>query len=102
MDATGVDGVATTELSVSVLVGRCAIAVAWSIVPATQAGSWRPHWQRLLTALHGNTGNYRVLVTADLGLYAKWLFQDIMAAGWHPLLRINATGSCLLREAGER
>jgi hypothetical protein len=91
-----------TVLSVSVLVGRCAIPVAWTILPATQAGSWRPQWQRLLKLLQGSTGSYGVLVTADRGLYAKWLFHDIVACGWHPLLRINSTGSCLLGETGQR
>jgi hypothetical protein len=34
-----------------------------------------------------------VIVTADRGLYAKWLFQTITALGWHPFLRINRQGS---------
>jgi hypothetical protein len=33
-----------------------------------------------------------VLVCADRGLYAKWLFERIVSLGWHPLLRINAQG----------
>lgn len=90
-----------TVLSVSVLVGRTAIPVAWAIVPATQAGAWKPHWTRLLRSLKGNTGPYRVLVTADRGLYARWLFKEIVACGWHPLLRIKATGSCLVCETGQ-
>jgi hypothetical protein len=32
-----------------------------------------------------------VLVLADRGLYAAWLFEAIMANGWHPLLRVNGT-----------
>ncbi len=91
-----------TVLSVSVLVGRTAIPVAWAIVPATQAGAWKPHWRRLLRSLKGSTGHYRVLVTADRGLYARWLFKDIVACGWHPLLRISAIGSCLVCETGQR
>lgn len=91
-----------TVLSVSVLVGRTAIPVAWAIVPATQAGAWKPHWLRLLRSLEGHTGPYWVLVTADRGLYARWLFKEIVACGWHPLLRVNAVGSCLVRETGER
>jgi hypothetical protein len=91
-----------TVLSVSVVVGRCAIPVAWAIVPATQAGAWKPHWQRLLRTLKGNTSSYRVLVAADRGLYARWLFKEIVACGWHPLLRVNAVGSCLVCETGER
>jgi hypothetical protein len=30
-----------------------------------------------------------VLVMADRGLYARWLFQAICACGWHPFLRLN-------------
>lgn len=29
---------------------------------------------------------------ADRGLYARWLFQQIVRLGWHPLLRINQGG----------
>jgi hypothetical protein len=35
---------------------------------------------------------WTVLVCADRGLYAKWLFERIVQLGWHPLLRINAQG----------
>jgi hypothetical protein len=31
-----------------------------------------------------------VIVLADRGLYAKWLFQAIVELSWHPYLRINA------------
>ena len=31
----------------------------------------------------------RVLVLADRGLYAPWLYRQIVAQGWHPFLRIN-------------
>ena len=31
-----------------------------------------------------------VIVVADRGLYARWLFQHIVSLGWHPFLRINA------------
>lgn len=36
--------------------------------------------------------NWKVIVLADRGLYAKALFNDIVALGWHPLLRINIQG----------
>jgi hypothetical protein len=36
---------------------------------------------------------YFVLVLADRGLYARWLFQRIVRLGWHPLLRINTGGT---------
>ena len=40
-----------------------------------------------------------MLVCADRGLYAKWLFERIVSLGWHPLLRINAQG--WYRQAGQ-
>jgi Transposase DDE domain len=91
-----------TVLSVSVLVGRCAIPVAWTILPATKPGKWKPHWRGLLRCLAGNIGDYHVWVTADRGLYAKWLFTDIVACGGHPLLRVNPQGSCLVWATQER
>jgi hypothetical protein len=33
------------------------------------------------------------LVTADRGLYAKWLYQRIVANGWHPFLRLQQGGT---------
>jgi hypothetical protein len=57
-----------TVLSISVLVSGCALPVAWAVVPATAAGSWKPHWQRLLRALSVPT-DLRVVVLADRGLY---------------------------------
>jgi hypothetical protein len=37
----------------------------------------------------GNT----VIVLADRGLYAPWLFRRIVRLGWHPFLRINRGGT---------
>jgi hypothetical protein len=92
-----------TVLSVSVLVGRSAIPVAWTIVPATQAGAWKPHWLGLLGSVERSLPTrYRVIVLTDRGLYAKWLFQAIQARGWHPLMRINTVGSCVERPTGRR
>lgn len=91
-----------TVLVVSVVVGRCAIPVAWVVVRATQKEAWKPHWRRLLRELRLQLGELPVWVVADRGLYARWLFRDIRACGWHPLLRINAQGSVVLRDTGER
>jgi hypothetical protein len=33
-----------------------------------------------------------VLVTTDRGLYAKWLYDAIVALNWHPFMRINDQG----------
>jgi Transposase DDE domain len=37
--------------------------------------------------------SYCVLVLADRGLYARWLFKRIVRLGWHPALRINGSGT---------
>ena len=39
-----------------------------------------------------------VLVLADRGLYARWLYRRSVRLGWHPLLRVNVGGT--LRPAG--
>jgi hypothetical protein len=38
-------------------------------------------------------GRFFVIVLADRGLYARWLFQRIVRLGGHPLLRINTGGT---------
>jgi hypothetical protein len=32
---------------------------------------------------------WKVIVMADQGLYAAWLYQAIVAQGWHPFLRVK-------------
>ena len=55
-----------------------------------QKGSWKEPWLRLFKGLQGSTPeNWLVIVAADRGLYARWLFEAIQGCGWHPLLRIN-------------
>lgn len=89
LDATSL-GERWTVLAVSVLVRGCAIPVAWKVLPAQAKGSWRPYWESLLNHLSGSlpTGGL-VLVLADRGLYARWLYAAIIRCGWHPFLRIN-------------
>jgi hypothetical protein len=36
---------------------------------------------------------WTVIVLADRGLYARWLFRRITRLGWHPFLRINTGGT---------
>jgi len=86
-------------LAVSVVYRGCAIPVAWVILPAGAKHAWRREWLRLRRLLrpaipHGGT----VIVLADRGLYAPWLFRRITRLGWHPFLRINTGGS--FRPAG--
>jgi hypothetical protein len=79
-----------TVLSISVLVCGCAIAVAWKVIGAHAKGSWRPYWEELLGHLKGSVPtDWQVLVLADRGLYARWLYTAMVACGWHPFLRIN-------------
>jgi hypothetical protein len=79
-----------TVLSISVLIRGCAIPVAWKVLGAHAKGSWRPYWEGLLERLQGSVpADWQVLVLADRGLYAKWLYAAIVACGWHPFLRIN-------------
>jgi len=87
-------------LCVSVLVGGGAIPVAWKLLKGKASGAWKPHWQALFqTVAHAIPAPWRVLVTADRGLYASWLFEAICANGWHPFLRINTTG--VMRPEGD-
>ncbi len=86
-------------LAVSVVYRGCAIPVAWVILPAGAKHAWRREWLRLLRLLrpaipHGWT----VIVLADRGLYAPWLFRRITRLVLHPFLRINTGGS--FRPAG--
>ncbi len=63
------------------------------MVPATTKGKWRPHWEALLTSLDGVVPqDWLVIVRADRGRYARWLYQAIQRPGWHPFLRINPQG----------
>lgn len=86
-------------LAISVVYRGSAIPVAWKVLPAGEKGRWRPHWQKLLKTLAtALPADWFVLVLADRGLYARWLFQDIQKLGWHPFLRINAQGFFQPRE----
>jgi hypothetical protein len=92
LDATTL-GQRFTVLAISVVYGGCAIPVAWVVVRATTQGQWRPHWEALLAHLEGTVpADWLVLVLADRGLYARWLYQAITRQHWHPFLRINHQG----------
>jgi len=43
---------------------------------------------------------WKVIVLADRGLYAKWLFEAIVELKWHPFLRVNSQGGTFRREGG--
>ncbi len=83
-----------TVLAISVVYRGCAIPVAWKVVQAQTKGAWQPYWKALFAQLHGSIPlGWTVLVLADRGLYARWLFEAIQQCGWHPFLRVNAGGT---------
>lgn len=81
-------------LVVSVLWGRCAIPVAWCVLPAAVPGAWKEDWLRLFRLLApAIPPGMLVIVCADRGLYARWLFTAIQEMGWHPFFRVNKQGT---------
>ena len=80
-------------LAVRVLYRRCAVPVAWKVLPATAKGTGQPHWLELLQAMRGVLPAHGLVVAlVDRGLWAQWLFQEIQLLGWHPLMRVNGGG----------
>ena len=41
--------------------------------------------------------DWQIIVSADRGLYADWLFEAIRVLNWHPFLRINHQGTYQIR-----
>ena len=67
---------------------------------AREPGSWEPYWKELLECVKGVVpADWTVIVLADRGLYAKWLYEQIVDLQWHPFLRINRGGK--VRPVGE-
>jgi len=93
LDATTL-GTRFTVLAISVVYRGCAIPVAWTVLAATAKHAWRREWLRMLRQVHRAVPRtWTVLVLADRGLYARWLFRRITRLGWHPFLRINTGGT---------
>ena len=93
LDATTL-GQRFVVLAISVVYRGCAIPVAWVILPAGAKHAWRREWLRLRRRLRpAIPAGWTVIVLADRGLYAPWLFRRITRVGWHPFLRINTGGS---------
>jgi hypothetical protein len=89
MDASTL-GERFTVLSISVMYRGCGIPIAWKIIRARQEGEWRPYWEGLLAGLEGVVpSDWKVILMADRGLYAPWLYQAIAKQGWHPMLRVK-------------
>jgi hypothetical protein len=81
-------------LTISVVYRGCAVPVAWKILRAQEPHAWRREWLVLLRLLKPAVPpDWEVIVLADRGLYARWLFLRIVRLGWHPFLRINSGGT---------
>ncbi len=81
-------------LVISVVYRGCALPVAWTILAAGEKHAWRREWLRMLRLLQPAVPpTWMVLVLADRGLDARWLFRRIVRLGWHPFLRINKGGT---------
>lgn len=86
-------------LCLSVVYGGIAIPVAWKVLPGNQKDPWHPHWCRLLSRLRqAIDDDWTVVVLTDRGLESARLFQAIVWVGWHPLMRVKASGK--FRPAG--
>jgi hypothetical protein len=81
-------------LVVSVVYRGCAIPVAWTVLAATEKHAWRGEWLRMLRQVRAVVPRrFFVIVLADRGLYARWLFQRIVRLGWPPVLGVNTGGT---------
>lgn len=90
VDATSL-GDRFVVLAICVVYRGCGIPVAWTILPSGKKQAWRREWLRMLRILRpAIPPAWTVLVLADRGLYARWLFRRIVRLHWHPFLRINA------------
>jgi hypothetical protein len=93
IDATTI-GNRFVVLSLNILLAGSGIPIAWCVVKAQEPGSWKVHWQKLFQAVCGVIPpSFLVLVAADRGLYADWLYELIVQQGWHPFVRINHQGT---------
>src|SRR5256886_1702590 len=93
LDATTL-GTRFTVLALSVVYRGCAIPVAWTVLAATAKHAWRREWLRMLRQVRrAIPPSWTVIILADRGLYARWLFRRITRLGWHPFLRINTGGT---------
>lgn len=77
-------------LAISVLYRGSAIPVAWAVLPHRGKGAWLPELERLLALLAPAVPpTMTVLVMTDRGLWSPRLWRQIVANGWHPLMRIR-------------
>ena len=85
-----------TVLSLSLVYRGTAIPVAWTVLRGNQPHAWKPEWLKLLRWFADQVDpTWTVTVMTDRGLYARWLFQAIVALGWHPMMRVTRLGKFL-------
>jgi hypothetical protein len=100
LDATRL-GDRLTVLSISVVSRGEAIPVAWKVLQANVPHPWNPEWIARLRTFAGLVPpGDTVLVRTDRGLDARWLYRQIQALGWHPVMRI--THRSQFRKAGSK
>lgn len=101
MDATSL-GQVFVVLVISVIYRGCAIPIAWQVLLAGKKESWKDHWLDLFAQFQDALSeDWVVIVMADRGLYAHWLFEAIQECGWHPFLRINGRNLFRTKDNGE-
>ena len=92
LDATTL-GTRFTVLALSVVYRGWAIPVAWTVLAATAKHAWRREWWRMLRQVRRAIPRaWTVMVLADRGWYARWLFRRLTRLGWHPFWRSNTGG----------
>jgi hypothetical protein len=85
-----------TVLSLSLVYRGTAIPVAWKVLRGNTPHAWEPEWRALLHWFADQVDpSWTVIVMTDRGLYARWLFQEIVALGWHPMMRVTCGGKFL-------
>jgi hypothetical protein len=89
LDATNLED-RFTVLSISIVYRGEAIPVAWKVLHANVPHPWKPEWIALLRVFAGLVpSGWTVIVMTDRALYARWLYEEIVASGWHPVMRIT-------------
>jgi hypothetical protein len=89
LDATSL-GDCVTVLSIGVVYRGPAIPVAWKVLHANVPHPWKPGWIALVRRFRGLVPpGHTVIVMTDRALYARWLYQEIVSSGWHPVMRIT-------------
>lgn len=80
-------------LTISVVYRQMGLPVAWKIMRANTKHPWRKEWLALIRCIwRVIPKHWQVLVLADRGLYADWLFRRVVRVGWHPFFRVNGQG----------